>query len=307
MARMAPFCPPGSGALDLAATYAHTVRGDLHPWFSHPSAPALLPHCRSFPKPPPTRVTRRGGGVGGGEGPKRQRSSQVEADGRSVVASGGAWTAPRSTTCLASFRADAVDDGERSARASGGVNLVRPCPDNRCMDKSTATEFPLWKAGLDDYGASGTNNLGVLHPFDVDRAKELLRDLYDVGDRPSYEEFSEYLAELWPQHEGAQRTLRDLWRTLLRNPRHRFRLNRPPSRFYTVDRVCRAAELEPLERRLRRRMGVAVDAVLDAGGRDANQLQLELDASVEAIKDLGRLRALLAAQATQRASASSSR
>lgn len=30
---------------------------------------------------------------------------------------------------------------------------------------------------------------------------------------------------------------------LLRNPRHRFGLHRPPSRFYTVDRVCRASRL----------------------------------------------------------------
>jgi len=168
--------------------------------------------------------------------------------------------------------------------------------------------LPLWKVCLWSYGASAANNLGVLHPLDVDRAKELLRDLHDLGERPSYVEFTAYLKDLWPEHPGTQKTFRDLWRRLLRNPHHQFRLRQAPVRFYTVDRVCRAAELESLEDRLRRRITAAADAALDARDEEGErELQRELEASVEAIKDLRKLRQSQRDQATQRASASSSR
>jgi hypothetical protein len=95
-------------------------------------------------------------------------------------------------------------------------------------------------------------NIVVIHrPLDDPKIISLLQDLYAVGERPSYEEFKAYLDELWPPLPDMRRHVRELWRTILRNPHHDFRRVRDiPIRFTVLDSLVEEHSLRPLDDRL---------------------------------------------------------
>jgi hypothetical protein len=107
----------------------------------------------------------------------------------------------------------------------------------------------LWQCALDRMGAHV--NLAVLHPLDEERLIRQLQSLYSIGERPSYERFKRYLAEIWAAWPSAQRRVRSIWKIILRDPYHRFRKARrgPPS-FLFLRRVANEEGLTPLEDRV---------------------------------------------------------
>jgi hypothetical protein len=58
-----------------------------------------------------------------------------------------------------------------------------------------------------------------------------LQALYDVGDRPAYVDVKKYLEELWPDQPQLRERVRKVWRTILRNPYHRFRIKEGPATY----------------------------------------------------------------------------
>jgi hypothetical protein len=115
-------------------------------------------------------------------------------------------------------------------------------------ERPAATE--LWHLAL--YRLQELVNITVIHrPLDESKIIWLLQDLYAVGERPSYEEFKAYLAELWPLLPGTRRQVRELWRTILRNPHHHFRrVKDVPLRFTVLDWLVREHGLRSLDDRL---------------------------------------------------------
>lgn len=109
-----------------------------------------------------------------------------------------------------------------------------------------ATE--LWHYTLHNIG--DRMNLGVPHPLDRRYAIDQLLDLHAVGERPHYDELKAYVDELWRAWPGVRRMVRGVWRTILRNPHHRFRGAKLPSRFATLDMLARENGLRPIEDRL---------------------------------------------------------
>ncbi len=138
------------------------------------------------------------------------------------------------------------------------------------------------------------SNLGLLHPLDENRAKEVIADLSAVGERPSYAQVKAFLAARWPEHLGAQRRIREFWRQIERNPAHRFQLLRPPRRFYTLDRLVEEHGLLPLETRLATLATEAIAATSIAVNRGSaaefERIHAECDRVTRALEDLRALR-----------------
>lgn len=159
-------------------------------------------------------------------------------------------------------------------------------------DPTAATPRPLWEWVFLWIGEH--SNLGLLHPLDENRAKEVIADLSAVGERPSYAQVKAFLADCWPEHPEAQRRIRGFWRQIERNPAHRFRLIRPPRRFYTLDRLAEEHDLLPLETRLATLATEAITATASAvnQGSAANfeRLRAECDRATRALEDLRALR-----------------
>lgn len=150
----------------------------------------------------------------------------------------------------------------------------------------------LWEFAFQWIGEN--SNLGLPHTLDLDRAKAVMSDLSAVGERPSYSEVKRYLAEIWPGWPGTQRRIRELWRLLERNPGHRFRLPRPRRRFYTLDRLVEAHDLQSLDERLRSHGNKAIaDCVMALNQGSADEFALhkaECERTVRALEDLRALR-----------------
>jgi hypothetical protein len=159
-------------------------------------------------------------------------------------------------------------------------------------DPMAATPRPLWEWVFLWIGEH--SNLGILHPLDENRAKEVIADLSAVGERPSYAQVKAFLAARWPEHLGAQRRIREFWRQIERNPAHRFRLLRPPRRFYTLDRLVEEHGLLPLETRLATLATEAIAATAIAVNRGSTaefeRLRAECDRVTRALEDLRALR-----------------
>jgi hypothetical protein len=153
-------------------------------------------------------------------------------------------------------------------------------------------ERPLWQWAFLWIGEMG--NLTVFHPLDEERAKVVMADLSVVGERPTYEEVKQFLAEAWPAFPGSQRDIRSLWRRIERNPGHRFRHKRPLPRLYTLDRLVAEHGLRPLEERIHESAARALSslsAMASGGGRDEfTEAKAELERASMALEDLRALR-----------------
>ncbi len=107
-------------------------------------------------------------------------------------------------------------------------------------------------------------NVSLPHELDVRRMTKVLKGLWAVGERPTYDEFKRYLRRLWPEFPSTQRQVRELWRTIERNPHHRFRrITRHDEPLHIVDLVCERHQLRPPEVRLRSVAALALEAVQD--------------------------------------------
>lgn len=138
-------------------------------------------------------------------------------------------------------------------------------------------------------------NVSLPHELDVRRMTKVLKGLWAVGERPTYDEFKRYLRRLWPEFPSTQRQVRELWRTIERNPHHRFRrITRHDEPLHIVDLVCERHQLRPPEVRLRSVAALALEAVQDtAATADPARhaaARAELDATLAAIEQLRRLR-----------------
>jgi hypothetical protein len=124
--------------------------------------------------------------------------------------------------------------------------------------KDDAEPAELWQHTLVAIGEHV--NLAVLHPLDDIWIIRHLQNLYAVGERPSYDEVKSYLTKIWPAWPGSQRFVRDIWRTILRNPYHYFRRARKHGRtsLRFLDGLVQDRGLSPsLDARVRRVLGEA--------------------------------------------------
>lgn len=120
----------------------------------------------------------------------------------------------------------------------------------------------LWKLAIRACGE--LINVGNVHPSDEKLLAATFLELYLVGERPSLPEVETFLKELWPaQPEYNRRAILEIWRKLIRNPQHRFRVLRRnwPWRqpFYVLDGICQREGLEPVGERLARQVGVGAE------------------------------------------------
>jgi hypothetical protein len=102
-------------------------------------------------------------------------------------------------------------------------------------ERPEATE--LWQRllhVLDEY----VNVVVWGHPLDHALAVRHLQNLYQVGERPSHDDFKAYLDDLWPHGPGARKAVRGIWRTILRNPHHGFRIKQGEVSLATLDRLA---------------------------------------------------------------------
>lgn len=123
----------------------------------------------------------------------------------------------------------------------------------------------------------------------------MLKGLWLVGERPTYDELKGYLRQLWPAFPSTQRQVRELWRTLERNPHHRFRrITHHDEPLYIVDLVCEKHQLSPPDARLRSVAVSALSAVQDAAETADparySTARADLDATLAAIEQLRCLR-----------------
>jgi hypothetical protein len=151
----------------------------------------------------------------------------------------------------------------------------------------------LWQHSL--YWLEESINVSLPHELDVRRMTNVLKGLWLVGERPTYDELKRYLHRLWPAFPSTQRRVRELWRTVERNPHHRFRrVTRHDMPLYIIDLICEQHQLLVPEERLRSVALSALEAVLDSAeiadpARHA-AARSDLDASLAAIEQLRRLR-----------------
>lgn len=95
----------------------------------------------------------------------------------------------------------------------------------------------LWQHSL--YWLEESINVSLPHELDVRRMTNVLKGLWLVGERPTYDELKRYLHRLWPAFPSTQRRVRELWRTVERNPHHRFRrVTRHDMPLYIIDLIC---------------------------------------------------------------------
>ncbi len=94
-------------------------------------------------------------------------------------------------------------------------------------------------------------NAAVLHPLDRSRVIRHLQALHRIGERPPYDDFAAFLELLWSPWPTTRKWVRGIWRTILRNPYHRFRIREGDISLATLDRLCnelaREFGLPPLE------------------------------------------------------------
>jgi hypothetical protein len=91
-----------------------------------------------------------------------------------------------------------------------------------------------------------------------------LQALYAVGDRPGYNEVKDYLEEVWPDQPDLRKRVRTVWRKILRNPYHRFRVSEGPATFDVLDRLATQLSREYGSPPLSWRMLGVLDAVWNA-------------------------------------------
>lgn len=177
-----------------------------------------------------------------------------------------------------------VRSSERMTRdllSAGPLPPPRPAPNE------------LWHHSL--YWLEDSINVSLPHELDVRRMTKVLKGLWLVGERPIYEELKCYLRQLWPAFPSTQRQVRELWRTLERNPHHRFRrIAHHDEPLYIIDLVCEKHQLLPPEARIRAVAVSALKAVQDTAvtpdpARYATA-RADLAATLAAIEQLRRLR-----------------
>ena len=88
---------------------------------------------------------------------------------------------------------------------------------------------PLWQFALDEYREIPDGTGGYfdrLHPFDATFVIWDLQDLRDLGEEPTVDDFRRHLRSVRRDFGDPERKVVDIWKRLLRNPEHRFRIVR---------------------------------------------------------------------------------
>jgi hypothetical protein len=153
----------------------------------------------------------------------------------------------------------------------------------------------LWQVAL---RSLTEGSIDWLHPLDRIHVIRMLRDLYAVGERPDLATFTAYAKKLWPEWGKSERWVRDRWREILRNPRHRFRVmvgfEYEEQPFYLLEHLAEKHGLEPVEARLQRVGIEALDAYAEratTGSRDEfDRARGELEDAMASLARLRRLR-----------------
>jgi hypothetical protein len=152
----------------------------------------------------------------------------------------------------------------------------------------------LWHFALNDFTQSC--NITLLHPLDVDRIQRVMKALYWVDERPSEVDLRSFLRSLWPDFPGTQKQIRDVWRTVLRNPLHRFRAEKGHrlDGLHTLDRLSEEHGLPELGERLARVAASHLSAyIVAAQACSPNEIacaKRNLDAALEHVLDLQHIR-----------------
>jgi hypothetical protein len=87
----------------------------------------------------------------------------------------------------------------------------------------------LWQLALDRYRKipDGTGGyFDLLHPFDDVLVIHDLQDLRDLGEEPTVAEFRAYLRSVRRSYGSGEKRMCEIWKKLLANPGHRFRVVR---------------------------------------------------------------------------------
>lgn len=113
---------------------------------------------------------------------------------------------------------------------------------------------PLWQHVLDTYREVPDGTGGCfdrLHPFAPVFVIRDLQALRDLGEEPSVEEFRRYFRAIRHDFGDRERKVVDIWKRLLRNPAHQFRVIREqhaeldPEPYTLAERILAEEGLTP--------------------------------------------------------------
>jgi hypothetical protein len=163
---------------------------------------------------------------------------------------------------------------------------------------------PLWQFVLDGYREIPDGTGGYfdrLHPFDATFVIWHLQDLRDLGEEPTVDEFRRHLRSVRRDFGDAEREVLDIWKRLLRNPDHRFRILRErqtewnPQPYESAARIIERDRLllsvaDRIEGALHQRINSLV-AAADQGTRgDFDRAYTYIRSSMRAVRRLRRMR-----------------
>lgn len=179
---------------------------------------------------------------------------------------------------------------------------AQDCPSNGNV--SPVQRKPVWKFVLDDYreipdGAGGY--FDRLHPFDATVVIHDLQDLRDLGEEPTVEDFRRYLRSIRLEFGERERKVVDIWKRLLRNPAHQFRVLRERHTEWNPNPYERAARIidrehlpltvaERIEAVLHQRIQHLVVAANRGTREDFDEAWCRVRSSMQAARRLRRMR-----------------
>jgi hypothetical protein len=102
-----------------------------------------------------------------------------------------------------------------------------PKPISPTTKRRRTRKKPLWQLTLDRYREIPDGTGGYfdrVHPFDDVLVIYDLQDFRDLGEEPSVAEFRAYLKSVRLRYENAEKRMCGIWKKLLANPGHRFRV-----------------------------------------------------------------------------------
>jgi hypothetical protein len=113
---------------------------------------------------------------------------------------------------------------------------------------------PLWQHVLDTYREIPDGSGGYfdrLHPFMPVFVIRDLQALRDLGEEPSVDEFRHYVRSIRREFGVRERKMVDIWKRLIRNPAHQFRVIREqhaewdPEPYTVAERIIEQEGLSP--------------------------------------------------------------
>jgi hypothetical protein len=163
---------------------------------------------------------------------------------------------------------------------------------------------PLWQYALDRYSEVPDGTGGFfdrLHPFDDSLVIHDLQDLRDLGEEPSVVEFREYLRTVRHQWGPREKKLVDVWKYLLANPGHDFKILRErktewrPAPYRVAEQLVEQHKLSPsvparLEAVIKRQAEQLVAAADQGTRREYEHAWNRLGLARRSVAELRRLR-----------------